>query len=155
MLVLGYVEHTTCFVTDGSIQFLSAQSPWKQPSGQRGQCWDRWQTCRYPRAPPAPRLWLCPLDAASRTRKGEKQWGGYLILPGSLRRVFEMELLVERELLSCLDPGLFLSHPDNFPHLCSWKWSTSERLALPLSGLPPCKLLWCKSACISEQNRCW
>lgn len=58
-------------------------------------------------------------------------WVGCLLLPGSLRRVFEMEVLVEREPLSCLDPGLFLSHPDNLPHLYRCKLSTSERLTHP------------------------
>lgn len=60
-----------------------------------------------------------------------------------------------RDRTFCLDPGLFLSHPDHLPHLYSCELSTSERLTHPLSSLPACKLLWYKSACVSEQNRCW
>lgn len=78
-------------------------------------------------------------------------------MPASAR-LFEKSFWHEdvcRDRTFCLDPGLFLSHPDHLPHLYGCELSTSERLTHPLSGLPPCKLLWYKSPCVSEQSRCW
>lgn len=124
--------------------------------------WQRGRRAGYPQASLGSPLRLCSLDAASRTLKGREDTH---LLSVRVNWMSASARLLEKSFWKgdagregafvLFRPRFVPSHPDNLPHLYSCKLSTSERLTHPLSGLPPCKLLWYKSACISEQNRCW
>lgn len=159
MLVLGKVKHIRQCLTDGSVQLLFPQGPCKQ--GQLGPWWgttaDLQGVHRHLLDPSysfaaLPSGWCVEDSGWEQTLSVSVSW-----MPASAR-LFEKSFWhadVCRDRTFCLDTGLFSSHPDHLPHLYSCELSTSERLTHPLSGLPPCKLLWYKSACVSEQKRCW
>lgn len=115
--MLGYVEHPTHFLTGGSVQLLSTQRPCNQPFGQLGRWGDSMADVQGThRHHSDPRygfaLWMLHwglLKDGTTRICSVSGWAGRLPLPGSWRRVFEREMLVERVPLSCLDPGLF--HP--------------------------------------------